>query len=207
MAKGLCEKCRREGDKFFLKGEKCLSSNCPFTRRTYTPGQRKGGVSRRRLSEYGEQLKEKQKAKKIYGVRETQFRNYFKKASRSGGATGETLLKLLEQRLDNVVSRLGFADSRDHARQLVSHGHIQVNGKKVNIPSFQVKIGNKISLSARYKKSEAFKKMSERIGVLKALDWLKVDKEKLEGEVTREPQRSDVDAIINESLIVEFYSR
>jgi len=202
-----CTKCRREGEKLFIKGEKCSSPKCPLTRKSYGPGQHGSTFTRRRVSEYGEQLREKQKVKRIYNVREKQFRNYFKKAAKSGGIRGEMLLRLLEKRLNNVIFRLGFTDSRSAARQMVSHGHITVNDKKVNISSFQVKINDVIALSPKFKKNDNVKIISERLQLYKTPSWLKLDAKKIEGKVVSEPKREEMDANINESLIVEFYSR
>ncbi len=203
----ICRNCRKEGEKLFLKGEKCLSPNCPFTRRAYNPGQRGSNPVRRRISDYGIQLKEKQKVKEIYNVKEKQFRNYFKKAEKSPGIKGEVLLSLLEKRLDNVVFRLGLANSRKEARQEISHAHILVNNKKVNIPSYQVKIGDTISFSPKFLKKEISKNLGERLASYKTQEWLKLDPKKIEGNVVKEPQREDIDQSINENLIVEFYSR
>jgi len=202
-----CTKCRREGEKLFIKGEKCSSPKCPLTRKSYGPGQHGSTFTRRRVSEYGEQLREKQKVKRIYNVREKQFRNYFKKAAKSGGIRGEMLLRLLEKRLNNVIFRLGFTDSRSAARQMVSHDHITVNDKKVNISSFQVKINDVIALSPKFKKNDNVKIISERLQLYKTPSWLKLDAKKIEGKVVSEPKREEMDANINESLIVEFYSR
>lgn len=208
MAEELCKKCRSEGVKLFLKGEKCVSSKCPFARRAYGPGHHGAGmVRKRRLSEYGEQLREKQKVKKMYGLREKQFRNYFIKANKTQGITGENLLRFLEQRLDNTIFRLGFAESLNQARQMVSHAHIIVNGKKVNIASFQVKTGDEISISKAFKKRETFKKISQRLNSYKPVEWLRLDSKEARGKVIKKPQRDDIDQNINESLIVEYYSR
>lgn len=207
MSQISCTKCRREGEKLFIKGEKCSSPKCPLTRKSYGPGQHGSTFTRRRVSEYGEQLREKQKVKRIYNVREKQFRNYFKKAAKSGGIRGEMLLRLLEKRLNNVIFRLGFTDSRSAARQMVSHGHITVNDKKVNISSFQVKINDVIALSPKFKKNDNVKIISERLQSYKTPSWLKLDAKKIEGKVVSEPKREEMDANINESLIVEFYSR
>lgn len=207
MAEVTCKKCRTEGDKLFLKGDKCFSSKCPVTLRPYGPGQQSAKKTRRRMSEYGEQLREKQKVKKIYGIMEKQFRNYYTKAGKFGGATGETLLKMLEKRLDNVVFKLGFADSRRHARELVSHNHIRINSKKASIASMSVKVGDKISFSDKFKKYEVFKNTKEKLASYKPPAWLKINPKDVEGEVLREPGRDDIESSINESLIVEFYSR
>lgn len=207
MQNKLCKKCRVSGEKLFLKGEKCFFSKCPFMRRSYGPGQHGITSVKRRTSDYGEQLKEKQKVKNIYNIREVQFRNYFKKAFKMPGITGENLLKFLELRLDNVVFRLGFANSRREARQIVSHSHIKVNNRKVNIPSFQVKKGDIISFSEKFKKSQKFELLLEKIKSYKTPSWLKLDPVKAQGEVLSEPKREDIDANINENIIVEFYSR
>lgn len=207
MSEALCTKCRTEGDKLFLKGEKCEGPKCPIVKKNYTPGQHGPSSSRRRLSEYGVQLREKQKVKKIYGVRERQFSNYFKKAVKSKGITGEILLQYLEKRLDNTVYRMGLADSRAQARQFVSHGHILVNGKKVDISSYSVSIDETISVLPAIKESTIFKAVSDKLSSHKTPEWLKMDAKKMEGKVIREPQRDDIDADINENLIIEFYSR
>jgi len=201
MAKLLakCKLCRRAGEKLFLKGEKCNTQACPFIRRSYAPGQH--GRIPRRLSEYGLQLREKQKAKRIYQVNERQFKNYFKKAEKMKGVTGENLLRLLEMRLDNVVYRLGFSSSRAQARQIVSHGHILVNGRKVNIPSYQVKVGDKIALKEKSRKSFPILKVE------KLPSWLSFDKKTNEGKVVDVPVRGDIDFNIAEDLIIEFYGR
>lgn len=199
----VCRQCRREGIKLFLKGDKCYSDKCPVSRRAYAPGQH--GQSRKKLSNYGAQLREKQKARRIYGILETQFRSYYEKAERKRGVTGENLLKVLESRLDNVVFRLGFAASRPEARQLVRHGHFTVNGKKVNIPSFQVKVGDVITVKDSSRSSEKFKGLAD---VAKTTpQWLSVDMDKLEGKVVAEPKREDIDIPVQETAIVEFYSK
>jgi len=207
MPETLCKKCRREGEKLFLKGEKCSSPRCPFVRRSYGPGQHGASSMRRRSSEYGEQLREKQKVKRIYGIRERQFSNYFKKASKSKGITGEVLLSILEKRLDNAIFKLGFANSRNHARQTISHGHIQVNGKKVDISSYGLKTGDTMSFSSVFQKKDDLKKISERIKSYNSPAWLEIDKKKVEGKVVSDPKREDSDQTINENLIVEYYSR
>lgn len=208
MGEALCKRCRKEGEKLFMKGERCYSVRCPVVLRSYGQGKAAGrGRRRARLSEYGEQLKAKQHVKKMYGVLERQFSNYFKRAAKLKGATGETLLRFLEQRLDNVVFRLGFATSRSSARQLVSHDHIRVNNKKINIPSYQIKVKDKISFSPKFKKREIYKHLQEKIGSYKPPSWLQLDIKTIEGVVLREPQRDDIDADIKENLIVEYYSR
>jgi small subunit ribosomal protein S4 len=199
----VCRLCRREGIKLYLKGDKCYSDKCPVARRTYAPGQH--GQSRKKLSNYGMQLREKQKAKRIYGILETQFREYYEKADRAKGITGENLLKMLEKRLDNTVFRLGFASSRSEARQLVRHGHFAVNGKKVNIPSYQVSAGDVIAVKESSRSSEKFKGLAE---VAKTTpQWLEVDMDKLEGKVVAEPKREDIDIPVQETFIVELYSK
>lgn len=197
MIDPVCRKCRREGAKLFLKGSRCMGPKCSFTRRSYAPGAH-GDVRFSKLSEYGKQLREKQKAKNIYSLRETQFHNYFKKASKNKEATGEVLLQLLEQRLDNVVYRLGFAPSRNSARQIVLHGKIMVNGKKVDIVSSQVKAKDIIEPAPKTK-----------LNLLKTEipTWLELDKKNSRGKVVKLPSREELSSDINEELIVEFYSR
>jgi len=202
-----CKKCRREGEKLFLKGDRCFSAKCAFTKKAYAPGQHGSSFSRR-PSEYGLQLREKQKVKRIYGVLEKQFRNYFEKATKQEGVTGENLLKLLERRLDNTFYRAGLADSRRLARQMVSHGHTLVNGKKVTIASFLVKTGDKISFSAKFRKSPSYAMIEERAKANKTIqDWLKLDAKNIEATIVKDPARDNIDAQINENLIVEYYSR
>ena len=208
MARNLdakCRQCRREGEKLFLKGEKCFTDKCAIERRNYPPGQH--GQGRHKFSEYSIQLREKQKVKRIYGVFEAQFRRYFALAERSRGVTGETLLTTLERRLDNIVFRLSFANSRAEARQLVRHGHFKVNGRKVTIPSFLVNAGDKVTVRERSQKVarivEALE-LSQRRGVP---DWLEIDREGFTGTVKMLPQRADLTMPINERLIVELYSK
>jgi small subunit ribosomal protein S4 len=198
----LCKLCRREGEKLFLKGEKCLSPKCPLVRRKYPPGQH--GQAHKKLSDYGRQLREKQKAKRIYGIRETQFKNYYKKATRTGGDTGELLLSFLERRLDNVVYRLGLANSKRKARQLISHGHFLVNKKKVNIPSYLTKAKDKISLAEKSLVEKSLKKDLKNIVIP---SWLKLDKDKLEGEVLHLPKKEEIESNIDPAQIIEFYSK
>ncbi len=201
----VCRLCRREGVKLYLKGDRCYSDKCAVSRRPQAPGQH--GGNRRKQSEYGIQLREKQKARRIYGVLENQFENYFRKAESMKGITGENLLQLLERRLDNVVYRLGFASSRPQARQIVRHGHITVNGKKVNIPSYLVEAGDVIAVKERSASEiEHFKALKEGPG-RSIPQWLSVDYEKLEGKVEALPARSDIDYEIQEHLIVELYSK
>ena len=199
-----CRLCRREGTKLFLKGERCFSPKCPLEKKgAVAPGQH-GLKMRRRLSEYGVQLREKQKAKRTYGVLERQFRRYFKKAFKKRGITGEALLQLLESRLDNVVYRLGFVPSRSVARQLVHHGHILVDGKKVDIPSYQVKPGQVINLNPKAMKIEVVKKsLAEKKKEIPS--WLQ--KKAAVGKIIRLPTREEIGADIAEQLIVEYYSR
>ncbi|NEZ46644.1 30S ribosomal protein S4 [Clostridium niameyense] len=198
-----CRICRREGLKLFLKGDRCFTDKCAFARRGYAPGQH--GQSRKKMSNYGLQLREKQKAKKIYGVLERQFRRYYKEADRRRGITGENLLRLLEMRLDNVVYRLGYGNSRTEARQLVTHGHFLINGKKVDIASCQVSVNDVISVCDKSKATEKFKTFAENPKTLPA--WLSADPEKFEGKIVREPAREDIDVPVNETLIVELYSK
>ena len=198
-----CKLCRREGQKLFLKGERCYSSKCAIERRNYAPGQH--GQARKKQSEYGLQLREKQKAKRFYGVPETQFRNLFEKAAKKQGKTGENLMIFLETRLDNVVFRLGFAASRKEARQLVTHGHFTINGKKADIPSMEVKAGDVIKVKERSVSSPKFKEIKEMS--ITVPSWMTVDVEKLEGKVVAMPTREDIDTPVAEHLIVELYSK
>ncbi|WP_312647836.1 30S ribosomal protein S4 [Aminipila sp.] len=198
-----CRLCRREGQKLFLKGERCYSSKCAIEKRNYAPGQH--GQSRKKISEYGLQLREKQKAKRFYGMLETQFRNLFDKAAKKKGITGENLLIMLESRLDNVVFRMGMASSRKEARQLVTHGHFTLNGKKVDIPSLEVKAGDVIRVKEKSQNSPKFKEMKEM--AISVPSWITVDIEKLEGKVVAIPRREDIDTPIAEHLIVELYSK
>lgn len=198
-----CRLCRREGQKLFLKGERCYSTKCALEKRNYAPGQH--GQSRKKMSEYGLQLREKQKAKRFYGLLETQFRNLFDKAAKRKGMTGENLLIMLESRLDNVVFRMGFASSRKEARQLVNHGHFTVNGKKVDIPSFEVKAGDVVKVKEKSTSSPKFKEIKEM--TISVPSWITVDVDKLEGKVVALPKREDIDTPIEEHLIVELYSK
>jgi small subunit ribosomal protein S4 len=203
-----CRKCRREGVRLLLKGEKCNGANCVMVKRNYTPGQH--GLNRRRgkASDYSLQLREKQKVKRTYGVLEKQFRNYFEKADRKQGVTGEILLQLLEARLDNTVYRLGFATSRRQARQLVSHGHFAVNGRKVDVPSFNLRPGDKIEVVKGSAKNSYFADTLPEIAKNAIVPaWLKVDPKKVSGEFTAYPTREELDPEIQEQLIVELYSK
>lgn len=201
----VCRLCRREGIKLFLKGTKCNTDKCPVAKRAFAPGQH--GRAKIKLSNYGLQLREKQKAKRIYGLMEGQFRNYFKKAKRLKGITGHVLLQFLERRLDNVIFRLCFAASRQEARQIVQHGHIKINGKGVNIPSYLVKANEVIEVKG---KEPMLKKMHETIELVKergVSKWLEADFKGLKGKVIKLPEREDVGFPIQEQLIVELYSK
>ena len=199
-----CKLCRREGAKLYLKGERCYTDKCAFERRPYAPGEQ--GESRRKQSEYGQQLREKQKVRRIYGIMENQFRNYFSRAARQRGVTGDNFLKLLETRLDNTVFRMGFATSRAQARQFVLHGHIIVDGRKVNVPSYQVSEGDTISVKDASRKKNFIKDVLEINAEQTPPEWLSVNMEKAEGTVVSLPERDDIDQPINEQLIVEYYS-
>ncbi len=201
----VCRICRREGMKLYLKGDRCYSDKCAIERRNYAPGQH--GQRRPKFSEYGLQLREKQKTRRVYGVLENQFRTYFVKADRQKGITGENLLRLLETRLDNVVYRLGFAKSRPQARQFVRHNHFTLNGHKANIPSMQVKVGDVIQLKEKSKNSPIFKEIIENLGQKTPPAWLELDVENLSGKVVALPTREDIDLPVQEHLIVELYSR
>lgn len=201
----VCRLCRREGAKLFLKGSRCYSKKCAFERRPSPPGQH--GVRRRKVSEYGVQLREKQKVRRVYSVLERQFRNYFTSAESRPGVTGENLLRMLESRLDNVVFRMGFATSRAQARQLVNHGHFQVNGRATNVPSFQVKPGDRIEVRESRRAREPFKVAKETLRSHQAPDWLSIDAAKLSGIVNQPPRRDQMPLDLNEQLVVEYYSR
>ena len=202
----VCRLCRREGQKLFLKGLRCFTEKCAIEKRNFVPGQH--GQSRRpKVAGYGLQLREKQKAKRIYFTLEKQFRNYFEKAARSKGVTGDLLLQQLERRLDNVAFRMGFAISRRQARQLVRHGHVYVNGKKVNIPSYQVAVGEEISVRETSNKLVVIETAREFASHQPAPNWLQVDREKLSGKVSSLPKREDINLPVNEQLIVELYSK
>ena len=202
----VCRLCRREGEKLFLKGERCYTDKCAMERRPYAPGDH-GQGRRRKLSEFGVQLREKQKVKRIYGVLENQFRRYFEKAEHQPGVTGDNFLQILESRLDNVVYRLGFATSRNEARQLVRHGHIKVNDRRVDIPSYQVNTGDKVVVKDSSKDMKRMEEIVEFNEAQEAPSWLETDLNQLEGKVLGEPVREDIDLPIQEQLIVEFYSR
>jgi len=200
-----CRQCRREGEKLFLKGDRCYTDKCGIEKRPYPPGQ--AGKKRPRDSEYRVQLREKQKAKRIYGVLEKQFRTYYQIATRQPGITGENLLRLLESRLDNVVYRLGFAASRDEARQLVRHGHFTVDGRRVDIPSFRVRPGALIAVGEKAKDLTTIKAALISSSKIEIPGWLEVDVEKLQGKVLSLPAREQIDAPLREQLIVELYSK
>jgi small subunit ribosomal protein S4 len=200
-----CRLCRREEVKLYLKGDRCYSEKCAFVRKAYPPGMH--GQKRKKKSEYGMQLREKQKARRIYGVLETQFRRYFREADRRKGITGELLLQILESRLDNVVYRLGFARSRADARQLIRHGHFSVNGRKVDIPSYMARSGDEIAVRENSKDQPVFKEMLALKTTQGTLPWLEVEREQLKGRIVRLPARGELDVPITEHLIVELYSR
>jgi small subunit ribosomal protein S4 len=203
----VCKLCRREGMKLFLKGDRCFTPKCAVdpNRRPYPPGPHT--QRRRKVSEYGVQLREKQKARHFYGVLERQFRRHFGEAERRTGSTGENLLRILEMRLDNVVYRLGFADSRAQARQLVTHGHITVNGRKVDIASFETRPGQVIGVNPRHRQNEYFKMLAEQLRRREVPGWLSRDAEAMTGRILSAPTRPEIDANLQEQLIVEFYSR
>ncbi len=201
----VCRFCRREGMKLFLKGERCYTDKCAITRRKSAPGMH--GQSRRKLSEYGLQLREKQKAKRYYGVLESQFAKYFEMAEKKQGITGENLLQIIESRLDNVIYRAGFATSRPEARILVTHGHFQINGKRVDIPSYLVKPGEVITLQEKSRSSEKFKAVAEITASRTVPAWLDVNKDAYECKVVSLAKREDIDLEIEEHLIVELYSK
>ena len=200
-----CRRCRREGQKLFLKGDRCYSDKCSISRRNYAPGDH--GQKRAKLSEYGTQLREKQKTKSYYGVGEKQFRGYFEMASNKKGVTGENLLQILESRLDNVVYRLGFGASRAQARQLVNHGQFEVNGRRVDIPSYLVKAGDVITVREIKKDNGAIKANIEANAARPVPAWLELNNETLSGKVVRLASREDVDIPVEEHLIVELYSK
>ena len=200
-----CRLCRREGEKMFLKGEKCTSNKCTHTKRPNAPGMH--GLSRRKLSEYGTQLREKQKVKRIYGILESQFHGYYEKASKQKGITSDHLIRMLELRLDNIVYRLGLGRSRTEARQVVRHNHVRVNGKKVNIPSYQVKAGDEISIRDNSKPMQRFKDTLEITESRRVPEWMSVNHDNLTGTILSLPNRDQVDLQANETLIIELYSK
>ena len=200
-----CRLCRREGKKLYLKGERCTSGKCALDRRNTAPGQH--GAATKKLKEYGKQTREKQTARRYYGVLEKQFKNYYDEAARQQGMTGENLLKLLERRYDNVVYRMGLASSRKEARQLVLHGHFTINGKKANIPSILVRSGDVIAVADSFKKSAKCKELVEALETKTSPKWIEVDKTNLVAKVVALPEREDVDFDFEEQLIVELYSK
>ncbi len=202
----VCRLCRREGMKLFLKGSKCFTDKCPIEKRNFAPGQH-GKDRKAKIVGYGLQLREKQKAKRIYFTQEGQFRNYFERAARTKGVTGEMLLQQLERRLDNVVYRLGFAVARRQARQLVRHGHVAVNGRKVNVPSFQVNVGDEIAVREKSNKLVILEIAKDFASHQPPPSWLEVDRDGYKGRVLSLPTRNDINLPINEQLIVELYSK
>jgi small subunit ribosomal protein S4 len=201
----VCRLCRREGAKLFLKGTRCYTKKCSFERRPSPPGQH--GVRRRKVGEFGLQLREKQKVRRVYSVLERQFKNYFDSAESRPGVTGENLLRLLELRLDNVIYRMGFASSRPQARQLVAHGHFEVNGRATNIPSYQLRPGDTITVRQSRQAREPFKIAKETLRSHQAPEWLSVDAAKLSGTIGDQPRRDQMPLDLNEQLVVEYYSR
>ncbi len=205
----VCKLCRREGEKLFLKGQRCFTPKCSFERRGYPPGEhgRDAQWRRRRVSDYSRQLREKQKTRRIYGVTERQFRRYYRTAAQQRGLTGENLLKMLERRLDNVVFRLGYAESRAHARMLVTHGHFNVNGRRTDVPSMLVQAGDSIEVREGSRKRTFFQGLADLAEPKTVPAWLERDLSDLSGKMLIAPERSDIDASVNDQLIVEFYSR
>jgi len=202
----VCRLCRREGVKLFLKGQRCLTDKCEIEKRNFQPGQH-GKARRPKLVGYGLQLREKQKVRRIYGILEVQFRNYFEKAAKAKGVTGENLLLMLERRLDNAVYRLGFATSRAEARQLVRHGHIEVAGRKINIPSFTVAPGQEITVREKSRKQASIQRALDLTGGRSVPPWLELNREALRGRVMSLPKREDVNFPIQEQMVVELYSK
>lgn len=201
----VCRMCRREGQKLFLKGERCYTDKCAIARRAYAPGQH--GQGRKKSSEYGIQLRAKQMTRRYYGVLEGQFRHYYEMAERKEGKTGDVLLSILESRLDNVVFRCGWASSHAEARQLVNHGHFTVNGKRVDIPSYLVKVGDVVAVCEKSRSSEKFKAILEANASRPIPKWIEVVRESFEGKIVAVPQREDIDLAVDETLIVELYSK
>jgi small subunit ribosomal protein S4 len=205
----VCKLCRREGEKLFLKGQRCFTPKCAFEKRSYPPGEhgRMAQFRRRRVSDYQRQLRGKQKTRRIYGVGERQFRRYYRMAVKRRGKTGENLLQMLETRLDNVVYRMGFSESRAHARNLVVHGHFNVNGRRTNIPSMLIRPGDEVVVREGSRKRTYFKSLAKQAEARTIPRWIERDTEKLSGKVILMPERQDIDASINEQLIIEYYSR
>lgn len=200
-----CKLCRREGKKLFLKGDRCLTSKCAVERRATVPGQH--GAGRKTVKEYGLQLREKQTARRYYGVQEKQFKKYYVAADKQSGVAGENLLSLLERRFDNVVYRMGLASSRKEARQLIKHGHFQLNGKKADIPSIILKVGDTVTLKEKSRSSEKFKELAEQMAAVIAPKWLDVDVAAFSAKMIMIPERADVDFPFQEQLIIELYSK
>jgi small subunit ribosomal protein S4 len=205
----VCKLCRREGEKLFLKGQRCFTPKCAFERRSYPPGEhgRDSQFRRRRVSDYSRQLREKQKTRRIYGVTERQFRRYYRTAVQQRGLTGVNLLRMLERRLDNVVYRLGMAESRQQARLLVTHGHFNVNGRRTDIPSMLVETGDLIEVREGSRKRPYFKEVGDIAEPKTVPTWIERDLKELSGKIAKMPERVDIDANLNEQLIVEYYSR
>ena len=205
----VCKLCRREGEKLFLKGERCYSPKCAIEKRAYPPGQhgRNAQWARSRTSDYGAQLRAKQKARRVYGVLERQFRRYYRQAIKSRGLTGLTLLQILESRLDNVIYRMGFASSRAQARQLVTHGHFMVNGRRTDVPSMQIKVGDVIQVRDGSRSKTLIKDLMAIAEERSIPDWITRNLKTMSGGIARMPERSEIDANLNEQLIVEYYSR
>ena len=202
-----CKQCRRHGMKLFLKGQRCSTDKCAFERRAYGPGEHGNTRRRRRATEYGVQLREKQKAKRIYGILERQFKNYYKEAERQTGMTGGNLIRLLERRLDSVVYRMGFAPSRAAARELIVHGHFQVNGRKVDIPSYQLKATDEVLVKEKSRSIPEIRQAVDLKAGVGTVEWLELDPKKFAGRVLEIPARDQIPTPINEQLIVNFYSR
>lgn len=200
----VCRLCRREGQKLYLKGDKCYTDKCPVSRRNYAPGEH--GQGRKKVTEYGLQLREKQKVRRFYGINENQMRTYFKMADKMQGITGENLLKILELRLDNVVYRMGFASSRPEARQLVRHGHFKVNGQKVDIPSYLISVGDVIEVKEKSRSNAKFKELVENHRG-NTVRWIDVNPDEFKGRIVAEPTREDIDIPVEEHMIVELYSK
>ncbi|MCJ7622639.1 MAG: 30S ribosomal protein S4 [Anaerolineaceae bacterium] len=205
----VCKLCRREGEKLFLKGQRCFTPKCAMEKRPYPPGDHGRSRTRRpgRVSDYGRQLRAKQKARRVYGVLERQFRRYYSNALRKRGQTGLNVLQTLEMRLDNVVFRMGYARNRNQARQLVSHGHFVVNGRRTDIPSMVMKLGDKLNVREESRKKPFFKELNDISADLPCAMWLERDLDNLSGRVLRAPERGEIDGNLNEQLIVEYYSR
>lgn len=205
----VCKLCRREGEKLFLKGQRCFTPKCAFERRSYPPGEhgRDSQFRRRRVSDYSRQLREKQKTRRIYGITERQFRRYYRTAVQQRGLTGVNLLRMLERRLDNVVYRMGMAESRQQARMLVTHGHFNVNGRRTDIPSMLVETGDLIEVREGSRKRPYFKEVGDVAEAKTAPPWIERDVKDLSGKIAKMPERADIDANLNEQLIVEYYSR